>query len=365
MNRPRIFEYDAVVVGACPEGYACALNIKYGGRSVAVICEDMDSTRSAKPVFEETSYCRKATGQDGCDDIHELAQKLFSCGAVDGDNALCEAMLLQDCSDFLAKLDTNEANGNTNTESITKVLEEKVEEADVPVFDKLVAIKVLVDGGKVLGLLCISKESGSLAVFRTPNVIFCVGAPLGVYADSLASDCFDCSSSLFLLAGAGMQNLTEWQYGLADKNTKDIISGALLESLPCFISVDEKGNEREFLLDYFGEEYEALRRLFAKGGEWQFDSAKVKGGTSVIDYLVFRECVTNKRRVFLDYTKNPFGIETVDFSIIADGGKEYTESFGTDFGTPIERLNALNGSAVGLYASRGVDLARDRIEISL
>ena len=54
---------------------------------------------------------------------------------------------------------------------------------------------------------------------------------------------------------------------------------------------DENGNEYEFLADYFEDKYEALSMVFLKGYQWPFDSKKVLCGSSVIDLLVYRECV--------------------------------------------------------------------------
>ena len=138
-----------------------------------------------------------------------------------------------------------------------------------------------------------------------------------------------------------------------------------MQVLPRFISVDSNGDEREFLSDYFANPYEALSNVFLKGYQWPFDSKKVLDGSSVIDLLVYRECVLRRRRVYLDYTKNPFGMEQIDFSRLSPEAYGYLSRANACFGTPIERLAFLNQPAIELYQSKGVDITRTPLEIAL
>ena len=66
--------------------------------------------------------------------------------------------------------------------------------------------------------------------------------------------------------------------------------------------------EREFLSDYLEDPRLLVNTIFAKGTQWPFDAKKTrKGGTSILDLLLYHEIVVKGRRVFLDYTRNPSG----------------------------------------------------------
>jgi hypothetical protein len=138
-----------------------------------------------------------------------------------------------------------------------------------------------------------------------------------------------------------------------------------MQVLPRFVSVDAEGTEREFLAEYFEDPYEALTAVFLKGYQWPFDSRKVLEGSSVIDLLVYRERVLRGRRVFLDYRKNPFGLENVEFEKLSPEAYEYLYKAEGCFGNPIERLQKLNQPAIDLYAGKGVDITREPLEIAL
>jgi succinate dehydrogenase/fumarate reductase flavoprotein subunit len=138
-----------------------------------------------------------------------------------------------------------------------------------------------------------------------------------------------------------------------------------MQVLPRLVSVDESGKEREFLWEYFFEPYEAMSMLFLKGYQWPFDVNKVAEGSSVIDLLVYRESVMRGRKVYLDYTKNPFGFEDIDFEKLSSEAYEYLKKADACFGTPIERLAKMNQPAIELYRSKGVDISKEYLEIAL
>ena len=138
-----------------------------------------------------------------------------------------------------------------------------------------------------------------------------------------------------------------------------------MQVLPRFVSVDENGNEYEFLIDFFTDKYEALSAVFLKGYQWPFDSKKVLEGSSIIDLLVYRECVLKSRRVYLDFTKNPFDTENIEYKKLSTEAFEYLSKAEACFGTPIERLNKMNSPAVELYKNKGVDISKEYLEIAL
>ena len=105
--------------------------------------------------------------------------------------------------------------------------------------------------------------------------------------------------------------------------------------------------------------------MFLKGYQWPFDSKKVLEGSSVIDLLVYRECVLKNRRVYLDFTKNPFGITEIEYNKLSEEAFEYLSKAEACFGTPIERLEKMNAPAIELYKNKGLDISNEYLEIAL
>lgn len=384
----KIYTYDSVVIGTGCAGYNCAVRIKETGKkSVAVVTEGINMGTSRNTGSDKQTYYKLGLGGDSPDSVRTMASELFSAGAVDGDNALCEAALsarsfLNLCEkgvefpvnrygEYIGYKTDHDPHaratsaGPLTSKFMTEALEKHANKTGVEIFDGLLAIKILVKDNKTTGLLCLEEKSGSFVCFKTPNVVMATGGPAGVYADSVYPVCHTGTSSLAFLAGAKGQNLTEWQYGLASINPRWNVSGTYMQVLPRFVSVDEDGNETEFLSEYFSDAYEALSMVFLKGYQWPFDSKKVMNGSSVIDLLVYREKVLKNRRVFLDYTKNPFKIEKIEYEKLIPEAYEYLHKAKADFGTPIERLKKMNMPAVELYAGKGVDITKEYLEIAL
>lgn len=380
--------YDVLVIGTGAAGYNAANRIvQFGTKSVAIITEAVNCGTSRNTGSDKQTYYKLGLGGDSPDSVAQMSQNLFSCGSVDGDNALCEAALSARCFLNLAELGVEfpvnrygeyigyktdhdpfaraTSAGPLTSKFMTEGLQKKAEQLGVEVLSGLLAVEILKNNNRVCGLICLEINTGELKVFQCDNIILATGGPAGIYADSVYPKCHTGTTSLALLAGVHLQNMTEWQYGLASVNPRWNVSGTYMQVLPRFVSVDENGNESEFLLDFFGDKYEALSAVFLKGYQWPFDSRKVLEGSSVIDLLVYNECVLKHRRVYLDYTKNPFGLENVEFEKISGEAFEYLNKADSCFGTPIERLAKMNTPAIELYKNKGVDLKREYLEIAL
>lgn len=388
MNNTTFLSFDAIVVGSGAAGYNAACRIKAGGqKSVAIVTEGIKCGTSRNTGSDKQTYYKLAIGGNTQDSVRQMADNLFSGGSVDGDNALCEAALSVRCFMHLCELGVPfpmnrygeyigyktdhdpfaraTSAGPLTSKFMTEALEAESDRLHVPVFDNLMAIEVLKDSNGVCGLLCLNRKTGELQLFKTPNVILATGGPAGIYADSVYPLCHTGSSSLALSAGASLQNMTEWQFGLASVKPRWNVSGTYMQVLPRFISIDCDGNTHEFLLDFFHDPYDALSAVFLKGYQWPFDSRKVIDGSSVIDLLVYRECVMRHRRVYLDYTQNPFGLESIDFTRLSPEAFEYLNKANACFGTPIDRLCLMNEPAIDLYTSKGVDISSQLLEIAL
>ena len=384
----KTYTYDVIVVGTGAAGYNAACRIKeFGKKSIAIVTEGINTGTSRNTGSDKQTYYKLGLGGDSPDSVYNMAENLFAGGSVDGDNALCEAALSVRSFMHLCELGVEfpvnrygeyvgyktdhdpyaraTSAGPLTSKFMTEALEKKAQRLNIEIYSELLAIEVLKYDDRVCGLLCLEQLSGELIAFKCADIILATGGPAGIYADSVYPTCHTGTTSLALCAGSKAQNLTEWQYGLASVNPRWNVSGTYMQVLPRFVSIDKDGKEYEFLDDYFKDKYEALSAVFLKGYQWPFDSKKVLEGSSIIDILVYRECVLKNRRVYLDFTKNPFCMETIDFKKLSDEAFEYLNKAEACFGTPIERLLKMNTPAVELYKSKGVDITEEYFEIAL
>lgn len=384
----QIFYYDAIVVGSGAAGYSAACRIKQeGNRSVAIVTEQVNFGTSRNTGSDKQTYYKLGMGGDNPDSVRRMAMDLFDGGCVDGDNALCEAALSPRCFLKLCELGVPfpvnrygeyvgyktdhdpyaraTSAGPLTSKLMTEALQAWAEQLEIPVHNGLMAVEILKDGDSVCGLLCLERKNGVFVVFQCTDVVLATGGPAGIYADSVYPECHTGATGLAINAGASVQNMTEWQYGLASVRPRWNVSGTYMQVLPRFVSVDENGIEREFLLDFFSDPYEALSMVFLKGYQWPFDSRRVMTGSSVIDLLVYQECVQKRHRVYLDYQKNPFGMESIQYEKLTDEAYQYLNNAGACAGTPIQRLAKMNQPAIALYQSKGVDLSCEYLEIAL
>ncbi len=380
--------FDTVVIGSGAAGYNAAGEIKkLCDKSVCIVTEGKAMGTSRNTGSDKQTYYKLSLSGDTPDSVRKMAEDLFSGGSVDGDNALVEAALSSKCFYNLCSLGVPfpvnrygeyvgyktdhdpymraTSAGPLTSKFMTEALEKQAENLGIPVFDGLLATEIITDNNTVKGLLCLDKTKGTYRVFSCNNVILATGGPAGIYTDTVYPDGHTGSTGLALKAGASLQNMTEWQYGLASVNPKWNVSGTYMQVLPRFVSVDENGTEREFLTDYFSDIYEALSFVFLKGYQWPFDSAKAENGSSAIDLAVYNECVNKDRKVYLDYTKNPFGLENINYKKLSAEAYTYLKNADALFGTPIERLKKMNLPAAQLYLGKGVDLEREMLEIAL
>lgn len=381
-------EYDVVVVGTGAAGYNAACRIKEDGRkSVCMITEGVNMGTSRNTGSDKQTYYKLGLGGSANDSVRNMAENLFAGGCVDGDNALCEAALSSRCFFNLCELGVEfpcnrygeyvgyktdhdpyaraTSAGPLTSKFMTEVLQKRAEELNVEVHNNCLAIEVLSENNKVYGLLCVSLTSGEFVVYKTKNIVLATGGPAGVYSDSVYPIGHSGSTGLALNAGADLQNMTEWQYGLASVSPRWNVSGTYMQVLPRFVSVDENGSEYEFLSEYYDDIYEAMSAVFLKGYQWPFDIKKATDGSSVIDLLVYRECNLRNRRVYLDFTKNPFGLEKIEFEKLSKEAYEYLKSAEAFLLTPIERLAKMNQPAIRLYKDKGVDIYNSYLEIAL
>ena len=386
------YGFDAIVVGSGAAGYAAAVRLAEGAAArgmnfrAAVVTSDRLAGASRNAGSDKQTYYKLSLAGETPDSVGDMAADLFAGGAVDGDNALCEAASSAECFLKLASLGVGfpknsfgeyvgyrtdhdlrgraSSAGPLTSKEMTDALERRAAELGIPLFDGMTAVRVLTSGGRTAGLLCAVRNAGEFVLFDAPRVILATGGPARIYADSVYPVSQTGSTGLAIAAGASLQNMTEWQYGLASTDPRWNVSGTYMQVLPRIFSVGEEGEEKEFLSEYFPDAYAAMSAVFLKGYQWPFDSARTEG-SSKIDLAVWREHSVRGRRVYLDYTKNPFGIENIEYEKLSAEAFRYLSACGACFGRPVERLAKMNEPAIELYASKGRDLTREPLEISL
>ena len=381
------YDFDAIVIGTGAAGYNAACRLKEMGVNVAIVTEGVNCGTSRNTGSDKQTYYKLGLGGDSPDSVRKMAENLFAGGCVDGDNALCEAALsvrsFMNLCELGVEFPVNRygeyvgyktdhdpyaratSAGPLTSKFMTEALQKKAKGLGIALCDNLLAVEILKKGNAVCGLLCIEQKSGKAVAFKCGDIVMATGGPAGIYADSVYPECHTGSSSLALLAGAKAQNLTMWQYGLASVAPRWNVSGTYMQVLPRFVSIDSEGNEREFLTDYLVDAYTALNLVFLKGYQWPFDPKKAEKGSSQIDMIVYNECVLKGRKVYLDFTKNPFGLDEIDYSKLSGEAYDYLSKAEATFGTPIERLAKMNAPAIELYNSKGVDITKDYLEIAL
>ncbi len=381
--------YSAIVVGTGVAGYNAALQLhRLGMTDIAIVTEGTGIGTSRNTGSDKQTYYKMSLSGAAPDSPHAMAEDLFGGGCVDGDTALAEASLSVPSFLELARLgvpfptnrygeyvgyqtdhDTRAratSAGPLTSKLMTEALQKAVAERGIPVLDRLLVVKILKKGDRAVGVLAMDLNNPENAVvLRSGSIVWATGGPAGIYADTVYPHGHTGSSGVAFEAGVAGRNLTEWQYGLASVAPRWNVSGTYMQVLPRFFSVGEDGSDHEFLREYDENPASCLSRVFLKGYEWPFDCAKAVSGSSVIDLLVYRERVLRNRRVYLDYTRNPFGLDDLPYADLDERARVYLESAHACFGVPVERLRSMNEPAYQLYLSKGVDLAREPLEISL
>ncbi len=375
--------YNTLIIGTGCAGYNAADKLfDLGVKDIAIVTEGRlmgtsRNTGSDKQTYYKLSLC----GSDG-DSVREMADTLYSGGGVMGEHALCEASYSARCFMRLVELGvpfpTNEYGeyagyktdhdprtratscGPLTSKYMTEALERSVLSKGIEIIDFSRVVKIITDNGAVTGVACANMKTGEISVIGCQNVILCTGGPAGIYKNTVYPKSQHGATGLAIDAGAALSNMEEWQYGIASTKFRWNLSGTYQQVLPRFVSVDAEGNEREFLYDALGDE--SLDMIFLKGYQWPFDARKTEG-SSKVDLLVAKE-IKNGNRVYLDFMKNPKGLEN-GFDVLSEEAYVYLERSGALFGTPIERLEKMNIGAIELYADHSIDLYTEYLEIAV
>ncbi|MBR6743614.1 MAG: FAD-binding protein [Clostridia bacterium] len=392
------FTTSAAVVGTGAAGYNAADSLySLGVTDVLIITEGRMMGTSRNTGSDKQTYYKLNLSGGVKDSVYDMAKALMRGGSMHGDIALTDAALsargffklvglgvpfpMNEYGEYVGyKTDHDETTratscGPLTSKYMTEALERTVFVKGIPVYDRHRVIRILTENGEAKGLLTLcpleanEENPMGLCLFSAGAVVYAVGGPSAIYADTVYPPSQTCSMGAAFAAGALGANLTESQYGLASVDFRWNLSGTYQQVLPRYISTDENGeDEREFLREAFESDEEMLHAIFSKGYEWPFDPKKtVVGGSSRVDLAVFRE-KQRGRRVFLDYRRNPSAVDdngALRVEKLSEKAREYLTNSNALLPTPIERLEKMNRPAIDLYASHGIDLYRERLEIAV
>ena len=386
---------NTVIVGSGAAAYNAANRLwEKGVRDLLMVTENRLAGTSRNTGSDKQTYYKLSLGGSEADSVASMAQALYAGNCVDGEICLAEAansarsfMNLVEQGvpfpfdesgaffGFQTDHDSTEratSVGPLTSRAMTEKLEETARSRGIEQLNKCLVVKLLTFEGKlygVLGLLHAEAAPENLAknfiLIRCSNLVYATGGPAGIYKNSVYPAGHYGMSGIAYETGAKGRNLTEWQYGLASIKPRWNVSGTYMQALPRFISTDKDGNDpQEFLPTYFSQPSEELRMIFLKGYQWPFDVRKVENGSSLIDLLVYRETALKGRRVFLDFTENP-RLQELEFESLDGETRTYLEKNAALFGKPIDRLRKMNEPAYQFFLGKGVDLAKEPLEITL
>lgn len=397
-----LYRCHTLIIGSGAAALNCACHLKeFGVSDILIVTERLGGGVSNNSGSDKQTYYKLSLAGDETDSIIEMAQTLYSGGAMHGDIALIEAALSTQeffhlvqlgvpfphnkfgeyvgyKTDHDPKQRATSAGPWTSNQMFQKLLA-RLYQLEVPIIDQLNVISLLttIDGEerKVIGAVAIDKTGpkqglDSLVFIQAENIVMGTGGPGGLYEASVYPEDHLGSTGIAIEAGAAAVNLTEWQYGLASTKFRWNVSGTYQQVLPSYISTAVDGSDaKHFLNEHFPSMEKMATAIFLKGYQWPFDPRKIKDfGSSLIDILVYQETVLKGRRVFLDYRQNPsggFGLNEFQIDNLEPEVYQYLKKSDALLDTPIKRLEKMNPMAIELYRQHGIDLTLEPLEIAV
>ena len=373
-----------LVIGSGAAGLCAAVRLhERAGNVLEIYTEGLRMGTSINTGSDKQTYYKLGMYGTEPDSPVLMARDLAAGGSVHGDIALVEAAMSVPAFSHLTaigvpfphdefgqyigyKTDHDPRRRATSTgpytsKAMCESLIGEVKRRNIPVSERMVAVRLLTDRGRCVGAIFVDRVTGRFESVTAENVVFAVGGPGGLYETSVYPKVHTGAIGLALEAGAQARNLAESQFGLASLKFRWNVSGSYMQVLPRFVSVDANGIEREFLREYFGSTAEMYDMIFLKGYQWPFAAGHVPG-SSLVDIFTYVETVERGRRVYLDYRSDPADF---DFSELSAETREYLTKSGALGKTPLERLKKLNEPAIALYAEHNIDLSKEMLEVAV
>lgn len=391
-----VINIHTLIIGSGAAGLNAAVQLhKKGIKDILILTEGLKCGTSINTGSDKQTYYKTALCGDQKDSPESLAESFFSGGSMHGDIALVEAAVSTMAFMNLASLGVPfpqdrygqftgyktdhdplqraTSVGPYTSREMCRVLIDEVKRRKIKINEKRLAVSLITldekNKKKATGAIALNltdksrKTQDAFEIYIAENIVFAVGGPGGLYKTSVYPKVHTGAIGLALLEGARARNLPESQFGMASTKFRWNVSGTYMQVIPRIISAEQNGSdEKEFLAEYFKDAGEMNSNIFLKGYQWPFDPRKAKGGSSLIDLLVYIETEIKKRRVFLDYRRNGSDYALKNLSKEA---REYLEKSGAKQSAPIARLKHMNPQAAELYKEHGIDLEKEPLEIAV
>ncbi len=398
-NKVPVRRYDAVIIGSGAAGFGCAYALCESGvnsDNICIVTEGRNMGTSRNTGSDKQTYYKLAAA----DSAVKMAEDMTRAGSMHGDLAFVEAVNSlrgfhrlttigvpfphDEYGEYTGYRTDHDTAGRATScgpltsKFMTEALEREVTSRSVPFYDGYRAVRLITENNAVCGVIAVSEAESNgdnefgYAIFESANIVLAVGGPSAIYESTVYPISQTCALGLAFSVGAVGANLSESQYGLASVSPRWNVSGSYQQVLPRYFSTDKDGGDaREFLSDYIDSPTAVAASIFKKGYEWPFSPERVKTndgyGSSAVDLAVFSE-TSRGRRVFLDFLHNPKEIVSngkPELSLAGDEAYSYLCNCGSTGETPIDRLEKMNKPAIELYASYGVDLYKEPLEIAV
>jgi succinate dehydrogenase/fumarate reductase flavoprotein subunit len=394
------YSVNTLVIGSGAASLNAALSLHMmGQKDIIVVTAQWGGGTSNNSGSDKQTYYKLSLAGELPDSTLKMAEDLFNGKCMHGDIALCEAQ--GSVAGFMNlvrlgvpfpqnrygawvgyKTDHDPGARATSAGPYTshkmfEALASEVKKRRIKILDNLQVIALLTSSEtgsrKVTGALALNlKEKDppkAFIIFNSVNIILGTGGPGGIYEDSVYPSSQSGSSGMAYEAGATGQNLTESQFGIASVKFRWNLSGSYQQVIPRYFSTNIYGNdEKEFLNEFFPDLTSLTKAIFLKGYQWPFDPRKIVDyGSSLIDLLVYRETIYKKRKVYLDFSKNPAGPGDQKFStkLLDPEVYNYLKNSAALADTPFKRLKEMNSPAIDLYLNQKIDISKEPLEISV
>jgi succinate dehydrogenase / fumarate reductase, flavoprotein subunit len=395
-----VHRFEVLVLGSGAAGLRAAVELKRRDVDLVVVTQSaFGGTSACSGSDKQTLHTANGAGRG--DDFRAMADALGAGGAMDEDTAYIEAvgspralsslqfMGLPTPQDRLGgvlryQTDHDEVGratscGPRTSRLMVQVLAKEAIRLNVPVFNHTTGVRLLVEPGarpRCVGALAMSPKRRAadnplgLVVFSSESVVIATGGPGELYRDSVyPRHCFG-SLGLALEAGLEAVNLTESQFGIG--TSRDgfpwNLSGTYVQAMPYIFSRDSRGNERNFLADYYRTTQELASNVFRKGYQWPFHATRMLGfGSSLVDLAIVKETRAG-RKVLMDFNRNPLpvpGDAEFDLDRLDPDVRTYLANAGALLETPLDRLRKMNPLSIELYKRYKYDITRDPLEFAV
>ncbi len=376
--------YDAIIIGSGAAAYSAAdWLFKENITDIAVITENRFSGTSRNTGSDKQTYYKLSMDGFTPDSPYKMASDIFEAGCCDGEKMYLQSVNSTRCflrlCDYGVNFPRDEFGGfpgyktdHDNTVRATsigpltsKVMTERLEEKvlfenGTVLLDNRQVVEILKSGNRAAGVAVLNTEKNAFEAIYARNVICATGAPACIYENSVYPESQHGMTGVLIDAGVRLCNFSQWQYGMASVDFRWNVSGSFMQVIPRFVSVDDNGNEYDFLNDYFETPREMCSNIFLKGYQWPFSFERAEK-SSRVDIAVHNE-IQKGRKVYLDFTRNPEGFS---FDNLSEESRAYLEKNGAVNATPVERLKTLNPKAIEIYSSHGIDVYSEKLRIAV